>query len=141
MLEVDNGQTLINDLWEASSAKVQMTEAMRKDFFAPKGLMPSYFDNKRTYHRYFMRGKAVLRRGSTLIGTFTRDVSRQGVGFLSPVQLMPKERVSLRLPVTELQLEVARCKRIAKGCYECGARFSLHSAHASLQGDNRGHNP
>jgi hypothetical protein len=116
MLEVDNGQALINDLWEAASAKVQLTEPMRKSFFAPK---------KRGYHRYFMRGKAVLKRGTAMFGTYTKDVSRQGVGFLSPVQLLPKELVKLRLPTTELSLEVARCRRLEQGCFDCGARFAL----------------
>ena len=96
-----------------------------KEFFAPKGATPSYYDNKRTYHRYFMRGKAVLKRGTTMLGTYTKDVSRQGVGFLSPVQLMPKELVKLRLATTELSLEVARCRRLDQGCFDCGARFAL----------------
>jgi hypothetical protein len=125
MLEVDNGQALIDDLWEVTSAKVQLTDPMRKSFFAPKGATPSFYDNKRTYHRYFMRGKAVLKRGKTLLGTYTKDVSRQGVGFLSPVQLLPKELVKLRLPTTELSLEVARCRRLEHGCFDCGARFAL----------------
>jgi hypothetical protein len=125
MLEVDNGQALINDLWEAASAKVQLTEPMRKSFFAPKGATPAFYDNKRGYHRYFMRGKAVLKRGTAMFGTYTKDVSRQGVGFLSPVQLLPKELVKLRLPTTELSLEVARCRRLEQGCFDCGARFAL----------------
>ncbi len=139
MLEFNDGQKLMDELWAGTAEKV-CPDALEKDFFAKRGPAPIVGFNQRAYHRFFMRGKAVLKRGSTMLGTFTRDVSRQGVGFLSPVQLMPKERVSLRLAVTELQLEVARCKRIAKGCYECGARFSMHSAHGTLQGGNHGHN-
>jgi hypothetical protein len=125
MLEVGNGQDLMNDLWEATSAKVQLTEPLRRDFFSVKGPTPVFYDNKRTYHRYFMRGKAVLKRGKTMFGTYTKDVSRQGVGFFSPVQLLPKELVKLRLPTTELSLEVARCRRVDQGCFDCGARFAL----------------
>ena len=125
MLEVGNGQELMNDLWDATAAKVQLTEPLRKCFFSVKGPTPVFYDNKRTYHRYFMRGKAVLKRGKTMFGTYTKDVSRQGVGFLCPVQLLPKELVKLRLPTTELSLEVARCRRVDQGCFDCGARFAL----------------
>ena len=61
-----------------------------------------------------------------MLGTYTKDVSRQGVGFLSArCSLMPKELVKLRLPTTELSLEVARCRRLDQGCFDCGARFAL----------------
>ena len=125
MLEHDNGQNLMDDLWEATPSKVQLSESLSKRFFAVQGATPIYYDNKRSYHRYFMRGKAVLKRGKAIFGTYTKDVSRQGVGFLSPVQLLPKEVVKLRLPTTELSLEIARCRRVDHGCFDCGARFAL----------------
>jgi hypothetical protein len=124
MLELDDGQKVMEELWQNAQVKVDQ-QLLEKDFFAKHGPEPVVGINQRAYHRFFMRGKAVLKRGPTIYGTYTKDVSRQGVGFLSPVQLMPKERVALRLPVTELGLEVARCRRVDKGCYECGARFAL----------------
>jgi hypothetical protein len=125
MLEFDNGQKMMDDLWSATSAKVDMPEAAKREFFAARGAEPVRHDNQRSYHRYFMRGKAVLKRGQTLLGTYTKDVSRQGIAFLSPVALLPKERVKLRMPAAELSLEVTRCRRIEKACYECGAKFAL----------------
>jgi hypothetical protein len=125
MLEIDNGQKLMDDLWNATSAKVELPEATKREFFAARGAEPVRYDNKRTYHRYYMRGKAVLKRGQTMLGTYTKDVSRQGVAFLSPVALLPKERVKLRVPAAELGLVVTRCRRIDQACYECGAKFSL----------------
>ena len=125
MLELDHGQKLMNDLWEATPSKVELPDSLRPAFFGVKGPVPLFHDNRRTYHRYFMRGKAVLKRGTSLIGTFTKDVSRQGVAFLSPVPLMPKERVKLRVPAAELSLEVTRCRRLDPKCFECGARFSM----------------
>ena len=83
-------------------------------------------DNKRTYHRYYMRGKAVLKRGDNNCSAPTPKMfPGKASVFFSPVQLLPKERVKLRLPVTELGLEVARCRRLEKGCFECGGRFAL----------------
>jgi hypothetical protein len=125
MLEVDYGKKLMEDLWEATPTKVQLSGPAAEQFFEARGATPLYHDNRRAYHRYYMRGKAVLKRGKALLGTYTKDVSRQGVGFLSPVQLLPKERVQLRLPTTELSLQIARCHRIDQSCFECGARFAL----------------
>ena len=125
MLEIDNGQNLMNDLWDATPQKVQLSASLKNEFFAAHGAGPVYFDNKRVYHRYYMRGKAVLKRGEAMIATYTKDVSRQGLAFLSPVPLLPKERVKLRVPCAELGLEVTRCRKIEPGCFECGAKFAL----------------
>jgi hypothetical protein len=125
MLELDHGQKIMNDLWEATPSKVELPESLRPTYFAVQGPFPVFHDNRRSYHRYYMRGKAVLKRGDSLIGTFTKDVSRQGVAFLSPFPLMPKERVKLRVPAAELSLEVTRCRRLDPACFECGARFAM----------------
>jgi hypothetical protein len=125
MLDVHNDELVVGELWEAAPKKVTLSDSFRKAFFAPHGAMPMFHDNRRAYHRYFMRGKAVVLRGGITLAAYTKDVSRQGVGFLSPVQLMPKEKVKLRLPTAQLSLEVARCRRVDQGCFECGARFAL----------------
>jgi hypothetical protein len=124
MLEFNDGKKLMEELWEMASAKVD-SDSLGKDFFALHGPAQPMGHNNRAYHRHYMRGKAVLKRGSTVFGTYTKDVSRQGIGFISPVQLLPKEQVKLQLPVTELSLEVTRCRRMEKELFDCGARFVL----------------
>jgi hypothetical protein len=124
MLDIDNGQKLMEELWEMVESKV-WPDQLGKDFFALSGPANPCNDNQRAYHRYYMRGKAILKKGKSTFGTYTKDVSRQGVGFLSPVQLLPKDRVQLRLPVAELGLEVTRCRRLDKALFECGAKFVL----------------
>jgi hypothetical protein len=125
MLEHSHEKELIEELWDCTAAQVELPEAIRAEFFKLRGAMPMRGDNFRRYHRYYMRGKALLKRGKTVLGSYTKDVSRQGVGFLSPVQLLPKEIVKLRVPTAELSLEVARCQRVDAGCFDCGARFAL----------------
>jgi PilZ domain len=125
MLELNDGEKLIDQLWTAATERVELSDEEREKFFGVKGAGPVFHDNKRTYHRYYMRSRAILKRGETLIGAYTKDVSRQGVGFISPVPLKPKERVKLRVPAAELSLEIARCRRVDKGCFECGGRFAL----------------
>jgi hypothetical protein len=125
MLGRGHGQQLLADLWELTEVKVQIPSPLADGFLTTQGPAATYFDDKRAYQRFFLRGKAVLKRSGSLMGAYTKDVSRQGVGFLSPVQLMPRERVKLSLPSAELQLEVSRCRRVDKDCFDCGARFAL----------------
>lgn len=128
MLELDHGQKLMDDLWEATPAKVELPDSLKSSFFGAQGPEPRFHDNKRCYHRYYMRNKAVLKRGQAMFGTYTKDVSRQGIAFFSPVPLMPKEHVKLRVPAAELNLEVTRCKRVDAHCFECGAKFNLSAS-------------
>lgn len=119
-------QSLMADVWEAVEARVQLPVALRSSFFDKSGPMPTHHENNRSYHRYFMRAKAVLKRGDAKLGIYTKDVSRQGIGLLSPVQLMPLDAVELILPDgSQLNLKIARCRRIDRECFECGARFAL----------------
>jgi hypothetical protein len=115
----------MNDLWDATAIKVVLPESLRTAYFGAQGPVPLYHDNRRSFHRYYMRGKAVLKRGTSMNGTYTKDVSRQGVAFLSPVPLLPKERVKIHVPTAELLLEVTRCRRLDPKCFECGAKFAL----------------
>ncbi len=125
MLEIDDGKNLMDELWDATSAKVELSDFMKRSFFAARGAAPVFHDNSRSYHRYFMRGKGVLKREKAMLGVYTKDVSRQGIAFLSPVPLLPKESVKLRVRAAELTLEVTRCRRIEAACYDCGGRFIL----------------
>jgi hypothetical protein len=125
MLDLSHERQVVSQLWEQSDSQVQMSEGLAKHFFEPTGAMPQHYENHRTFHRYYLRGKAVLSRRDRILGGYTKDVSRNGIGFLSPVQLMPKETVSLRLPTATLQLQVSRCRRISESCYDCGAKFSV----------------
>jgi len=123
MLELHNGQRLLDALWESTSAKVVLPESIATAFFEAHGPERLFYDNRRCYHRFHMRGKAVLKRGRSLLDAYTKDISRLGVGFLSPVPLLPRERVKLRIAAAELSVEVMRCRRIDARCFECGAKF------------------
>src|SRR4029078_13741233 len=95
-------------------------------FYDQHGAVPARPGCRRAYLRFFLRGKAILQRQDKDLGVITADASRQGLKFLSPVQLLPKERCRIRLPKTkEFQIEIVRCRRIDECCYECGAMFVL----------------
>lgn len=56
---------------------------------------------------------------------FPRDFSVGGVGFVSPCQLFPNERVELDLGLDEeLELIVRRCRRLAAEAFVCGTVFA-----------------
>jgi hypothetical protein len=95
-------------------------------FFDQHGTLQARPGCRRAYLRFYLRSKAILQRDENYLGVYTVDASRQGLCFLSPVQLLPKERCRIRLPKTkDFQIEIVRCRRIADSCYECGAMFVL----------------
>lgn len=125
MLNVIEDESIATFDW----SKVELTTklpARLDDFFERHGMTPNQHSSRRVFHRFFLRSKAIVRRNGIALGCYSVDASRSGIAFLSPVEMELKERVSIRLPKTkEFQLEVARCRRLDDGCYECGAVFVL----------------
>ena len=125
MLELGNEQSIIDVTWENVALKPRLPEEMA-DFFDQHGTLSSRPGCRRAYLRFYVRSKAILHRQEACLGVYTADASRQGLCFLSPVQLLPKERCRIRLPKTkEFQIEIVRCRRLGDECYECGAQFVL----------------
>src|SRR4051794_2255135 len=125
MLDLSNDQSVMKLAWEKVELKTRLPDEM-KDFFDQHGAVPARPGCRRAYHRFFLRGKGILQHKDSYLGVVTADASRQGLRFMSPVQLLPKERCRIRLPKTkEFQIEVVRCRRISEFCYECGAVFVL----------------
>jgi len=125
MLDISNGEGVMQTTWDKVELKANLPDEM-KGFYDQHGAVPARPGCRRAYLRFFLRGKGILQRKDTYLGVLTADASRQGLKFLSPVQLLPKERCRIRLPKTkEFQIEIVRCRRIEEGCYECGAMFVL----------------
>lgn len=125
MLDLSDEQNVIAIAWDSVEHKTRLPEELR-DFFDRAGPMPPQHSCRRAYQRFYIRGKAILRHQDAYLGVYTVDASRQGLCFLSPVQILPKERCRIQLPKTkEFQIQVVRCRRIDEGCYECGAMFVL----------------
>jgi hypothetical protein len=125
MLDISNEDGLMEIAWEKAELKANLPDGMI-DFYEHHGTVPAQSGCRRAYLRFFLRGKGILQRNGICLGVLTADASRQGLKFLAPVQLFPKERCRIRLPKTkEFQIEIVRCRRIEEGCYECGAMFVL----------------
>jgi hypothetical protein len=125
MLDRSDATSVIDEAWDAAEKRTQLPEQLEA-FLASRGPTPLHFDSRRAFHRFFLRHKAVLQWRKSVLAIYTKDISRRGIGILTPVQLLPKERVHLRLANgTEYPLEIARCRRVEADCYECGTRFVL----------------
>jgi hypothetical protein len=57
------------------------------------------------------------------VGVYSKDFSRKGCGFLSPVPVYPEETVLLILPTFWLRLVICRCRRVGASCYEVGGEL------------------
>jgi hypothetical protein len=125
MLDLGDDQGLMALAWEKVELKPNLPDEMA-DFFDQHGTVTARPGCRRAYLRFYLRSKAILQRQQSYLGVYTADASRQGVCFLSPVQLLPKERCRIRLPKTkDFQIEIVRCRRLGDACYECGAMFVL----------------
>jgi len=128
MLDRRDATELIDDAWTRLGLVVEVPDE-GFDFLEQRGPMRGKFNSQRAYHRYFLRCKAILKRGDEFLGIYTKDLSRQSLGMLTPIQLLPVERVHVWMPNgADYELEITRCHFIYDRCYECGARFVLNYA-------------
>jgi hypothetical protein len=123
MLDLGHEQNVSDAAWEALELTARIPASI-PDFFERKGPTPTRVGCRRAYRRFYLRGRAILRCDSKLLGVYTVDASRKGIRFLSPIQLLPKLHVWLQLPdVQEFEIEIVRCCRREERCYDCGAIF------------------
>jgi hypothetical protein len=129
MLGLSHEARVVVELWAAADATLELSDAEAETFFTPSGPLQTYFDDRRGFQRFYLRSKGILKRGDTTLGVYTKDASRQGIGFLSPWQLLPNERLKLLMPNgTEYEFRIARCQRLRPGCYVCGGVFTATPA-------------
>jgi hypothetical protein len=111
--------------WEGASVRAVLVEA-EGDFLTKTGIEASPHAYPRSYDRYYYRTKALLTRDGTTLAVYVKDISRMGIGLISPVQLFPCDRVELIVSEQRrYTLDVVRCRRLAANCYCCGATFVL----------------
>lgn len=123
MLEQRNAGHMSDECWQTVDKLVRLPVS-EEEFLAHQGATPTTYSSRRSFHRFYFRGKGILTRRGTSLGVYTTDLSRKGLGLLAPIQLFPMDRVTLRLDNgMECQLEIVRCRRVDRDCYECGSRF------------------
>ncbi|TWU37399.1 PilZ domain-containing protein [Novipirellula artificiosorum] len=87
-------------------------------------------EDERSNQRVGIRRRALLwpelhlpfvERGDVPVGIYTRDFSRSGAGFLSPIEFYPEEEVRIVVPHFWVRVRVTRARRVGETCYETGA--------------------
>ena len=110
-------------MWENVHARAELPCA-EEDYFGISGASPTSPDSRRRYRRIRVRGHVAVKRGSETLGAYTIDVSPMGTGFYSPIQLYPKERVTVMFAgYGPLEVQISRCRRVRPKCYACGGMF------------------
>ena len=124
MLDVGNGNT-IRRLWEATESKTVLAVS-EEDFFSARGELTECTTSRRAHERHFLRSPAIIKCGHQTHAVYLKDVSRTGIGLLSPVQLFPRQQFLMLLTEQiRYRLQTIRCRRVGPKCYECGTVFLL----------------
>ena len=122
MLGVSDAKT-IEEIWDIIESKAVLPSEAA-EFFTKSG--PKREFDVRNYERHYLRCRGVVRDKGQNHAVYLKDCSRSGMGFISPIQLFPRDRVELWTEMNRsYELEVTRCRRIKPNCYECGSIYIL----------------
>lgn len=111
-------------LWPRLAERTQLP-CSEAEFLAVDGTALASGHSRRQYHRYHLRRPAILRGAGDTAAVYSKDVSRMGLGLLTPRQLFPSDEIELLLPDQPwVKLIVRRCRRLQPCCYEVGAEFA-----------------
>jgi hypothetical protein len=119
MLDHGHGLDAFDEAWER--LPVRAPNPIEGDIDASRDSLEPY--EKRKFVRLRCQGRAILNRRDEHLAVYVVDVSRSGIGLISPVQLFPSEFVGLTTPDRQLSLRVVRCIRLGPGCFHCGCKF------------------
>lgn len=115
--------TQLDDLWNDLNVRAALP-CTEEAYFGSSGATPTSPDSRRRYRRLRVRGRAAVKRGGETLGAYASDVSPGGIGFFSPVQLFPKEKVFVTIEDCDpMELVITRCRRVRPQCYSCGGTF------------------
>jgi hypothetical protein len=124
MLDDHFSTTVIDVAWNEIAARAVLP-CPEEDYFGSTGATPTSPDTRRRYRRIRARGHITVKRGSNTLAAYIIDISPAGVGFYSPVQLFPRERVVVSFDgYGALELQISRCRKIRHQCYSCGGNFT-----------------
>lgn len=128
MLGVSDQVELTPPEWASLAVRANLPTT-DEEFFGRQGPTPVNPDTRRRFHRMFLRTQAVLKYRGDYLAAYLTDLSRAGVGLVSPVQLLPCETIELWLQDgRHLTVYTARCIRVDTACYNCGGVFKLGEA-------------
>ena len=122
MLDLSN-EAAIDQAWEHLESKAVLPTSA-EEFYKKSGAKADR--QIREFERHYLRCRSIFRYECQNHGAYMKDCSRAGMGFLSPIQLFPRDPIQLWISnQRNYSLEIIRCQRLMSNCYECGAIFIL----------------
>lgn len=129
MLGIRDSREIIEETWDALLCKAALPCSV-DEYWSENGPLQIRSDSRRRYHRQFFRAKGIVISDYGELAVYMKDLSRMGIGFYSPVQLFPCDKIELRLAGREpLPLHVSRCRRLGENCFDCGSVFKGLNSH------------
>ncbi len=128
MLGISHETKLSVQLWKSLPSRASLPCPL-EEFLDIQIGQRAVFNSKRLHARKPLRTAAIALLADGLHACYVKDISRMGVGFYAPINLLPKKIVRLWLPNGKiLQLSITRCRRRCDNCFECGGTFHLATA-------------
>ncbi len=123
MLGLGHETALTEQDWQALESRTRLPASVR-DGLQKHGHDGAMAGCQRRYVRLPLHKYAILIAGDVQHACYAKDISRLGIGFFAPLNLLPKTIVQLWLPHGKIvQLRVTRCRRLDANCYEIGTVF------------------
>jgi hypothetical protein len=120
VLCANDASVSFDDAWTELAVRANLPS---KDYLEANGPAPAIPDDRRRFVRFRCRGRAILQRGADRMAAYTADLSRAGIGIISPVQLFPRQAVHIATSGQTFHLVVVWCLKLGKDCYQCGCQF------------------
>jgi hypothetical protein len=123
MLGVCDETTLSEEAWAALDSRAALPGSW-DDFMAEAGVVKHRAHSRRKFVRVGLRQIAIFWHQGQAHAGYTKNLSRIGLAFYSPIHLLPLADIRLGIPGHPVfQLTVRRCRRLKDSCFECGAVF------------------
>ena len=132
MLDLRNSRELIEYHWNSLDLRSELP-CSEKEYWNRSGPVSVQANSQRRYNRTYLREIGILHSKEGDLAVYAKDLSRMGIGFYSPVQLFPCDRVELQIPgKILLNLKIVRCLRIRDRCFDCGTVFGFSTDNSGL---------
>ncbi|TWU22620.1 hypothetical protein Pla144_40800 [Bythopirellula polymerisocia] len=125
MLGISNETDLNEQVWQSLTSRTVLLCSF-EEYLQSERDQPFIIESKRLYARRSLHKIAIAMLGGNRHACFAKDISRMGVGFYAPINILPKKKVTLWFAGGKvLQLSITRCRRLGDKCFECGGTFQL----------------
>jgi hypothetical protein len=123
MLDLIDATTLTEQSWHELASRAELPCSWQ-EYVAGAGTVQMLPEDVRKFCRVALRSIAIVFVDDQAHAAYSKDVSKVGMGFYSPVNLLPRTFIRIWVPGRSLlRVRVSRCRRLGERCFECGGLF------------------